>query len=270
MDMTAHDDEHGVPLLGEALPDENSAPIGASVLSSSINLYDARLAAVLPLPPMYAMPEARGEPPRRLNTLVGAGMLALPYAFAVQGWAVGMTTLLLAAFGSATGQMLLSVCAQRLHSRSTSYGACTRVPTARFHWVLIRSATLLPAALHHRRLLRCAACFTPPALKPELACSASPSARTTPRLHWLTFVWFTLPTCAGALASVALPRLTYAIDAAVAIKCFGVATSYLLVIGDQMPSVVRSRGYPPYQPRLTCRGLEASPCRLGFAALRRG
>ena len=49
-------------------------------------------------------------------------MLALPYAFAVQGWAVGMTTLLLAALGSATGQMLLSVCAQRLHSRSTSYG----------------------------------------------------------------------------------------------------------------------------------------------------
>lgn len=53
-------------------------------------------------------------------------MLALPYAFAVQGWAVGMTTLLLAALGSATGQMMLSVCAQRLHSRSTSYGACTR------------------------------------------------------------------------------------------------------------------------------------------------
>jgi hypothetical protein len=137
------------------------------------------------------MPEARGEPPRRLNTLVGAGMLALPYAFAVQGWAVGMTTLLLAAFGSATGQMLLSVCAQRLHSRSTSYGACTcSCPTARFHWVLSRSATLFPAALHHRTLLRCAACFSPPALKPELTYSASPQRRDspTPALAYLRVV----------------------------------------------------------------------------------
>ena len=43
---------------------------------------------------------------------------------------------------------------------------------------------------------------------------------------------------------MALPRLTLAIDAAVTIKCFGVATSYLLVIGDQMPSVVRIHPLP--------------------------
>jgi len=58
---------------------------------------------------------------------------------------------------------------------------------------------------------------------------------------------------------VALPRLTYAIDAAVAIKCFGVATSYLLVIGDQMPSVVRTALLFLLNPAHTRRGLEASP-----------
>lgn len=51
VDMAAYDDEHGVPLLGQALPDDNNAPIGASVLSSTVNLYDAVLTAALPLPP---------------------------------------------------------------------------------------------------------------------------------------------------------------------------------------------------------------------------
>jgi hypothetical protein len=60
-----------------------------------------------------------------------------------------------------------------------------------------------------------------------------------------------------------VPRAVLAIDAAVAIKCFGVATSYLIVVGDQMPGIVNPRGtyciaylaqYPipqsPYPPQL--------------------
>ena len=42
----------------------------------------------------------------------------------------------------------------------------------------------------------------------------------------------------GAVAEQVVPRAVIAIDAAVAIKCFGVAASYLIVVGDQMPSIV--------------------------------
>ena len=41
-----------------------------------------------------------------------------------------------------------------------------------------------------------------------------------------------------AVAHRAAPSLTSLIDTAVAIKCFGVATSYLIVVGDSMPKVV--------------------------------
>lgn len=44
------------------------------------------------------------------------------------------------------------------------------------------------------------------------------------------------------VANAALPSLTAVIDVAVAIKCFGVATSYLIVVGDLMPEVITT--YP--------------------------
>lgn len=41
-----------------------------------------------------------------------------------------------------------------------------------------------------------------------------------------------------------MPKLTTVIDTAVAVKCFGVATSYLIVIGDLMPEVMEQFGAP--------------------------
>jgi len=41
-----------------------------------------------------------------------------------------------------------------------------------------------------------------------------------------------------AVAEIASPRFSALIDAAVAIKCFGVATSYLIVVGDAVPRVI--------------------------------
>jgi len=43
-----------------------------------------------------------------------------------------------------------------------------------------------------------------------------------------------LPSSFYSVATKALPKFTIVIDGAVAIKCFGVATSYLIVIGDVM------------------------------------
>lgn len=47
-----------------------------------------------------------------------------------------------------------------------------------------------------------------------------------------------------SVAHAAMPKLTTVIDVAVAIKCFGVATSYLVVIGDLMPEVMEQMGAP--------------------------
>ena len=49
------------------------------------------------------------------------------------------------------------------------------------------------------------------------------------------------------VANVATPGYSFLIDAAVAIKCFGVSTSYLVVIGSLMPDAVQQMVHlPPY------------------------
>lgn len=45
------------------------------------------------------------------------------------------------------------------------------------------------------------------------------------------------------LANLTYPQLTILFDAAITIKCFGVAISYLIVIGDMVPSIVQGLGY---------------------------
>jgi amino acid permease len=47
----------------------------------------------------------------------------------------------------------------------------------------------------------------------------------------------------AALSQLTYPNLSILFDAAIAVKCFGVAVSYLIIIGDLMPGVVR--GFAP-------------------------
>ena len=42
----------------------------------------------------------------------------------------------------------------------------------------------------------------------------------------------------AALSQLTYPNLSILFDAAIAVKCFGVAVSYLIIIGDLMPGVV--------------------------------
>lgn len=49
----------------------------------------------------------------------------------------------------------------------------------------------------------------------------------------------TRPASFYTLCHVAIPRWTFLIDLAIAIKCFGVAISYLVVVGDLMPLVFK-------------------------------
>ncbi|CAM9231757.1 unnamed protein product [Ectocarpus sp. 4 AP-2014] len=55
------------------------------------------------------------------------------------------------------------------------------------------------------------------------------------------------PSSFRAVALVGAPRWAFLIDLAVALKCFGVATSYLVVVGDLMPTAmadILGRSYP--------------------------
>jgi amino acid permease len=97
------------------------------------------------------------------NTLLGAGILGLPAAFAATGWAVGLSLLAFFAGCSAFGLHLLYCCA---------------------------SHTGIPSSF-------------------------------------------------GGVSQASVPWLAWAVDAAISVKCFGVATSYLIVVGDSMPEVVR-------------------------------
>jgi amino acid permease len=47
-----------------------------------------------------------------------------------------------------------------------------------------------------------------------------------------------------AVASRAVPRATFFIDASVAIKCFGVQSGFLVVIGDLVPAAIHTLGGP--------------------------
>ena len=53
-----------------------------------------------------------------------------------------------------------------------------------------------------------------------------------------------------ALSQITYPNAAIIFDAAIAVKCFGVGVSYLIIIGDLMPGVVRGfaseEGLPPY------------------------
>lgn len=53
----------------------------------------------------------------------------------------------------------------------------------------------------------------------------------------------------ATLSQLTYPNLSIIFDAAIAIKCFGVAVSYLIIIGDLMPGVVR--GFAPGGPEVT-------------------
>jgi amino acid permease len=96
------------------------------------------------------------------NTIMGSGMLGLPYAFSRTGWVLGTLLIMISATSSSLALHFLSCCALKLPYPSSFY----------------------------------------------------------------------------TVASTAIPNFEKLIDIAVILKCFGVATSYLIVIGGLMPDVI--------------------------------
>jgi amino acid permease len=100
------------------------------------------------------------------NTIMGAGMLGLPYAFAKAGWLLGTFLMCFCAASSFFALHELSICAAKTSKPSSFY----------------------------------------------------------------------------SVAMLAAPRYVWLIDFAVAIKCFGVATSYLIIVGGLMPEAMSQMG----------------------------
>jgi hypothetical protein len=95
------------------------------------------------------------------NSIIGSGILGLPYAFAASGWYLGYALITLAALLTLFSLYLLSVCATKVEHPSSFY----------------------------------------------------------------------------KVTNASIPRATFLVDASVASMCFGVAVSYLIVIGGLMPDV---------------------------------
>lgn len=99
-----------------------------------------------------------------VNTIVGAGVLAMPHALSNMGILLGVSITLWSAFTSGFGLYLQTRCARYLDRGASSF---------------------------------------------------------------------------FALSQITYPNASVVFDAAIAIKCFGVGISYLIIIGDLMPGVVR-------------------------------
>lgn len=104
------------------------------------------------------------------NTIIGSGILGLPYAFANTGWVMGTVLMMLGALLSGLGLNYLSACALEFNGTSSFY----------------------------------------------------------------------------KVADKAMPKFSLLIDIAVAVKCIGVATSYLIVIADLIPEVMEFIGAPDF------------------------
>eukprot|EP00605_Chrysophyceae_sp_TOSAG23-4_P002627 GSChrysophyteH1.ASY1.ANO1.2899.1 assembled CDS len=93
------------------------------------------------------------------STILGAGMLGLPYAYANMGWLLGTTLIIVCGVTATMALFFLAKCAKKTSAPSSFY----------------------------------------------------------------------------KVAMLATPKYAFSIDLIIAIKCFGVATSYLVVVGDLMP-----------------------------------
>eukprot|EP01094_Clydonella_sp_ATCC50884_P008936 TRINITY_DN18477_c0_g1_i1.p1 TRINITY_DN18477_c0_g1~~TRINITY_DN18477_c0_g1_i1.p1 ORF type:complete len:478 (-),score=136.09 TRINITY_DN18477_c0_g1_i1:172-1605(-) len=115
------------------------------------------------------------------NTILGAGMLGMPYAFSEAGLSLGLALLFISGIGASVGLFLLY-----------------RVAL----WVEEQHAA--ENSMSERSSL----------------CRVEPS-------------FF-------AAAKLTYPSLVLLIDGAIVVKCFGVGTSYLIVIGDLVPDILKA------------------------------
>ena len=116
------------------------------------------------------------------NTILGASVLGMPYAFSQTGWLIGTLLMFICGSSSAFALHTLSLCAMKLNEQEEDE--------------ISRSEELK-------------------------------------KFVGASFY---------SVAKASLPQYTLAIDIAIALKCFGVSISYLIVVSDLMPLVMEHIG----------------------------
>lgn len=116
------------------------------------------------------------------NTILGASVLGMPYAFSQTGWLIGTLLMFICGASSAFALHTLSLCAMKLNEQEEE----------------------------------------------EISRSEEPKKFIGASFY--------------SVAKASLPQYTLAIDIAIALKCFGVSISYLIVVSDLMPLVMEHIG----------------------------
>ena len=258
-----------VPLLPHKAVPRQSAP-SATVFSSTMNLC---------------------------NTILGAGMLSIPYALHRVGFLLGVLLIGVSACAAAFGLHLLAASAEllgygrhRLHpfggptpaasssapaEDESAEDACGvdstvsspfRIPSRWPHCGTEREHLLpasLPSASHSAK--RAGNTGDADALGPRRSQQPTSSVETPPQTprkkrarrasyhHLETSAYGTLTAAASpvtpasyfVVARATYPHAALFIDLAIALKCFGVSVSYLIVVGDLMPSAISTLFHIP-------------------------
>ena len=82
------------------------------------------------------------------NTIIGAGMLALPYAFATMGWLLGSVLLILCAGATQLGLYLVKRCEVKLQNRSDSFYDMAVAVMPKYAWIFDTMIAIKVRGIH--------------------------------------------------------------------------------------------------------------------------
>mmetsp|Transcript_14415 Transcript_14415/g.43297 ORF Transcript_14415/g.43297 Transcript_14415/m.43297 type:complete len:512 (+) Transcript_14415:219-1754(+) len=163
------------------------------------------------------------------NTILGTGILELSHAFSATGLVVGVVLLCFFACCAAFTLHLLAESARTVTGVDPNTGARLDSSFSLDH----TAAFVPPGSTRSQDLLyRSSGASSPVYSDQDRLTLADPSQPLPDELKPQKSSFY-------LVADAAVPRFSFLVDTAVAVKCFGVAVSYLIVVGDMMPDAMK-------------------------------
>lgn len=163
------------------------------------------------------------------NTVIGAGMLGLPGAYAGCGYYTGTLLLFLAGFFSANGLRLLALSAETVHTKTCRDG---RDSADHVHVHVQYEPVIDIQAVGDDATLTIE--FTRASMEDGIESEEHTTSGIPVGKASVTMSSDTQESSFYTVANAAVPEFTMLIDLAVALKCFGVACGYFITVGDSM------------------------------------